>query len=75
MSWSLSILLVLILSLLVWLLRGSGSPEPPEPAGEDDADRALLGEAEEEVRDVDAFTTPDDAEEELPDWGPGAPRG
>ena len=27
-----------------------------------------------EVRDVDALASPEDAEEDLPDWGPGAPK-
>lgn len=30
--------------------------------------------AEQEVRDLDAFTTPDDADDELTDWGPGVPK-
>ncbi len=29
--------------------------------------------AEEEVQDLDAFTTPEDADDELTDWGPGVP--
>ena len=29
--------------------------------------------AEQEVRDLDAFTTPEDADDELTDWGPGVP--
>jgi hypothetical protein len=34
-------------------------------------DEDELRAAEEEVRDLDAFATPEDAEEQLPDWGPG----
>ncbi len=30
--------------------------------------------SEEEVRDLGALTTPEDADGELPDWGPGAPK-
>jgi hypothetical protein len=30
--------------------------------------------AEQEVRDLDAFTTPDDADDKLTDWGPGVPK-
>ena len=36
-------------------------------------DPDYLEEAEEEVRDLDTFADPDDAEEDLPDWGPGVP--
>lgn len=37
-------------------------------------EREELTEAEDEVRDLDALATPEDATQELPDWGPGAPR-
>ena len=37
----------------------------------DDPDE--LEAAEREVRDLDAFSTPDQAAEDLPDWGPGTP--
>jgi hypothetical protein len=33
-----------------------------------------LAEAEDEVRELDALATPEDAAVELPDWGPGVPR-
>jgi len=33
-----------------------------------------LAQAEEEVRDLDISATPEDAEQVLPDWGPGVPR-
>lgn len=33
-----------------------------------------LAQAEAEVRDLDVSTTPEAAEQQLPDWGPGAPR-
>jgi hypothetical protein len=42
--------------------------------GDPDTDHEVLSEAEEEVRGVDAFASPEDAEEDLPDWGPGAPK-
>jgi hypothetical protein len=38
-------------------------------------DRAILGDAESEVAELDVRTTPQEAAEELPDWGPGAPKG
>ena len=37
-------------------------------------DEDELAQAEDEVRDLDVLTTPEDAEQQLPDWGPGAPR-
>lgn len=30
--------------------------------------------AEQETRDLNALTTPEDADDELRDWGPGAPK-
>lgn len=33
-----------------------------------------LAQAEDEVRGLDAMATPEDAEKQLPDWGPGVPR-
>ena len=30
--------------------------------------------SEQEMRDLDALTTPENADGELPDWGPGAPK-
>jgi len=30
--------------------------------------------SEQEMRDLDALTTPEDADGKLPDWGPGAPK-
>ena len=43
-------------------------------ADHDDIDRDELERAEREVRDLDASVGPDEADDELPDWGPGAPR-
>jgi hypothetical protein len=37
-------------------------------------DREILNEAEDEVRDLDAFTSPEEADDDLPDWGPGVPK-
>ena len=36
-------------------------------------DPEALADAEREVRELDAFASPEDASD-LPDWGPGAPR-
>lgn len=60
-------LLALIGGLLV-LLRPARSSKPR------DRDDAVLEEAEREVRDLKATTTPDEADDQLEDWGPGAPR-
>jgi hypothetical protein len=38
----------------------------------DERDEAELLAAEDEVRDLDAMATPEDADDQLPDWGPGA---
>ncbi len=60
-------LLALLVALLVWLvIRRGGYAQPQDPD---------LDEAEEEVRGLSTFSTPEDAEDQLPDWGPGTPRG
>jgi len=53
---------------IVWLVRRRGARGMDGMERDEDELRA----AEEEVRDLDAFATPEDAEEQLPDWGPGA---
>lgn len=53
-------------------IHGSRSTRKKHPNGE--IDEAVLTDAEREVRELDAFATPDDAAEEIPDWGPGAPK-
>ena len=59
-----------LLAGIGWLIRRPGrtSAEP------DDRDPEALANAEAEVRDVDALATPEDARDDLPDWGPGTPR-
>ncbi len=37
-------------------------------------DHEVLAEAEEEIADLDATISPEEADDELPDWGPGVPR-
>jgi len=76
-SLALVVLLVALAAGLVWFLTGGRRPhraEPRDVAGDPDTDHEVLSEAEEEVRGVDAFTSPEDAEDDLPDWGPGAPK-
>jgi len=61
--------LLLIVAVIGWWLRRAGRLNRSDP--DEDIDRDLLDEAEEEVRDLGTFTTPDEADDELPDWGPG----
>jgi len=56
------------MAALLWLVK-----RRPAPTRRDDVDRDALDEAEREVRDLDVMTTPDEADDHLPDWGPGAP--
>jgi hypothetical protein len=72
-STVLFILLVALAALLVWLSAKSRGPAPPSP-NEAIEDPAALTDAESEVSDLDASASPDDADDQLPDWGPGAPK-
>jgi len=65
--------LLLIVAVIGWWLRRAGRLDRSDP--DEDIDRELLDEAEEEVRDLGTFTTPDEADDELPDWGPGTAKG
>ncbi len=55
-----------------WLLDTRHDDEAPD--GEPDIDYEELDQAEREVRDLNVDVRPDEADEELKDWGPGAPR-
>ncbi len=70
---SLAILLLLLAAVLVWLLGVAWAPRRSDRVADEEIDREVLAEAEEELQELDSSATPDDAEE-LPDWGPGAPR-
>lgn len=63
---SLTIGLLAILAAMLWLLA-----KPRRAPRDDEGDQDVLDEAEEEVRRLDATTTPDEADDQLPDWGPG----
>jgi hypothetical protein len=65
----LGITLLALIGAIAWFAR-----RPRHHASPDDRDVETLAEAEREVRDLDAFASPEDAEDELHDWGPGAPR-
>ncbi len=68
------VLVALVLVLLAFPLGKSAHVE--NLLGEIDRTdgQEELAEAEDEVKDLDALATPEDASRELPDWGPGAPR-
>jgi hypothetical protein len=74
-SVALALLLAVLAASLAWLLAGGRRRRARRGRLEDrDAvDEDVLGEAEDELRDLNAFTSPEEVEEELPDWGPGAP--
>lgn len=65
---SLAITLLALAGAVVWMLRKPRHGQA-DTAGRD---AAALREAEEEVRDLDVSTSPEDADDELTDWGPGA---
>ncbi len=70
-----SVMIIALSALLAWILRvPSGQVDAPPETGESDIDHDELGAAESEVQDLDAFASPDDADEDLHDWGPGAPK-
>lgn len=69
---SLLIILLALLAVLYWFVRRPA--RAPAGTRRGDVDEEILSAAEDEVRDVDTFAAPQDAEEELRDWGPGAPK-
>ena len=76
MSSEIAVTLTLIAAsgILIWILR---APAPGQGSGiilRDEIDYDELADAEREVRDLDAFASPEEADEELRDWGPGAPQ-
>ncbi|UCD25511.1 MAG: hypothetical protein JSW51_06245 [Gemmatimonadota bacterium] len=69
-------LLVVFLCLILVLAVLLVIPRKSDAAGESTAieDAEELARAEEDLADIDALTPPEEATEELPDWGPGAPK-
>ncbi len=63
------ILLFVLAAVLTWLIVSPG-----RRADRREAEGEELEAAEQEVRDLGAFKSPDDADDELPDWGPGVPK-
>ena len=73
-SVPLFVILLVLVAGLWWLVvrprRSGAAPRAEHP----DVDQHVLDEAEREVQELDALTQPEDADDELPDWGPGAPK-
>jgi hypothetical protein len=67
-----ALLILLVAGVVFWLMR---RPRGRRPDPDRVYDPEALDDAEAEVRGLDAFATPEDAEDQLPDWGPGAPKG
>ena len=64
------VVIAVLAGVLLWLLLAPASKGRLEKPHLDEETIA----AEQEVRDLGALTTPEDADDELPDWGPGAPK-
>jgi hypothetical protein len=67
------VILLALAAVLVWIFAG-GRGSPRRRHRSPDVDDEELAEAEEDLRQLDAGVTPDEADEELDDWGPGAPK-
>ena len=66
--WLFAILVVA--AVVMRMVRPSARP----PGDGHGVDRDELEAAEREVQDLDALTSADDADDQMHDWGPGAPR-
>lgn len=64
------LLVFVFAAVLIWLLVAPARSRLSRHA----ADRAELEAAEREMQDLDAFVSPEDADDEFPDWGPGVPK-
>lgn len=63
------VLIAVFAGVLLWLVLVPTSRR--QTAGRPIDEETLN--AEQEVQDLDASTTPEDADDELTDWGPGVP--
>ena len=66
------VILLALAAALVWILAGGAGSARRRRSP--DVDEEELAQAEDELRQLDAGATPEEAEEELDDWGPGAPK-
>jgi hypothetical protein len=66
------ITLLALAGAIVWIARRSRRDGRTGREQRDEWEEKELRDAEEEVRGLDAFATPEDADDQLPDWGPGA---
>ncbi len=64
------LIVVLILAVLLVIPRRPSATSQSSAVGDEEE----LTRAEEDLADMDAMITPEEALEELPDWGPGAPK-
>lgn len=69
-----ALVLILALIIIVSVVLFVGPKRIPHRATRDDVDEDVLREAEDEVRGLNAMSGPDDADDNLPDWGPGVPK-
>ncbi len=72
------VVIAVLAGVLLWLLLAPPSTGRGRGRGRGRMAESRLDEetvaAEQEVRDLDALATPEDADDELTDWGPGAPK-
>jgi hypothetical protein len=68
------LILILVFSVLVIVPRKAGRVRRTSAAARDGIDDEVLEEAEEELGRLRSDAAPEDADDELPDWGPGAPK-
>ncbi len=65
------VIVVVLGGALAWLLL---APSAARRAHRDEVDTEMLEAAEDEVRDLGMQVSPEDVDDELPDWGPGVPQ-
>ena len=63
-----------LVGFLIWLFVKPRKPILPPDLLNPNIDINELQDAEQEVQDLDAGVSPEQAEKHLPDWGPGAPK-
>lgn len=68
------ILLLLVLALSILLVVPRRVPHRGASRQTGDIDEDALERAEAELQDLRPLATPEDADDELPDWGPGVPK-